>query len=402
MRRSAAVFLALSMIVVATLAGCSGGSGAAPTTGVVRGDITATISVSGNLEAPGDRLVSFTVPGTVDSVLVKKGDSVKRGDVLAQLETTDLQRNVDLSRTHLAQAQAQYNVADQQLRATVYPNYYGTYVVDIPSLWKALDDANGRVEQVRVLTEQGDVTEANAVLDQLLDDIASARVSSEARNWELPAQVKAMQYQRDAAAAAVTGAQLALQAAKDMLGDATITAPIDGMVATANVKEGDILTAANLAVPAFRIVDPSNLDMTGLIDEMDVAGIKLGQDVVVTLDALPGVDVSGTVTFISDAALIQAGVVLYPTTISLKNPDPGVKDGMSATADIIVEKHDSVLILPTSAVFKGTNGGDIVYLIGSDGKSMAQVVTTGLRSGRNVEITSGLRDGDVVALQAPA
>jgi len=401
MRRSAAVFLALSMIVVATLAGCSGDSGAAPTTTVIHGDITDTVSVSGNLEAPGDRLVSFTVPGTVDSVLVKKGDAVKRGDILAQLDTTDLQRNVDLSRTHLEQAQAQYNVADQQLRATVYPNYYGTYVVDIPSLWKALDDANGRIEQVRVLTEQGDITEANVVLDQLLDDIAGARVSSEARNWDLPAQVKAMQYQRDAAAAAVKGAQLALQAAKDMLGDATITAPIDGMVATANVKECDILTAVNLAAPAFRIVDPSHLEMTGLIDEMDVAGIKLGQEVVVTLDALPGVDVSGTVTFISDAALIQAGVVLYPTTISLKNPDPGVKDGMSATADIIVQKHSNVLILPTAALFKGTSG-DIVYLVGSDGKSTAQPVTTGLRSGRNIEITSGLRDGDVVALQAPA
>ncbi len=401
MRRSAAAFLALSM-VLATMAGCSGGGGVTSTATATRADIAVTVSVSGNLDAPGDRLVSFIVPGTVKSVLVKKGDTVKSGDVLAQLETTDLQRNVDIARAHLAQAQAQYNVADQQLRATIYPNYYGTYVVDIPSLWKALDDANAHVEEVRALADKGNITEANAVLNQLLADIDSAKYSSEARTWDLPAQVKAMQYQRDVAAAAVTAADLALDASKAMLDDATITAPIAGMVASANVKEGDVLTAANLAAPAFRIVDPSHLDMTGLIDEVDVAGVKLGQDVDITLDALPGVDVSGTVTFISDAALIQAGVVLYPTTITLNNPDPQIKDGMSATADIIVQKHTNVLIVPAAAIFKGPSGGDIVYLVGSDDKPVSHDVTTGLRSGRDVEVVSGLQDGDRVSLQAPA
>ena len=402
MRRSAAVFLALSL-VMATLAGCTGGGGdAVPTARVTRGDVTASISVSGNLEAPGNRLVSFTMPGTVEAVLVEKGDAVKSGDVLAQLDAKDLRRNVDLSRIQVEQAQAQYNIADQQLRATIYPNYYGSYVVDVPGVWKALDDADARVEQVRGLIERGDITEANVVLNRLLEDIEIAKESSQARNWDLPAQIKAMEYQRDAAAAAVKGAELGLQAAKDMLDDATITAPIDGVVATANIKEGDVLSGANLAVPAFRIVDPSNLEMTGLIDEMDVAEIMLGQEVVITLDALPGIEVAGTVTYISDAALIQAGVVLYPTTISLKNPDPRVKDGMSATADIIIEKHANVMVLPTTAVFTGDAGQDIVYLVGSDGKSVAQNVTTGLRSGRNIEIASGLKDGDVVALQAPS
>ncbi len=401
MRRSAAAFLAVTM-VVATLAGCSGGGSAMSTANATRGDISVLVSVSGNLDAPGDRLVSFIVTGTVQSVLVKKGDAVKVGDVLAKLDPTDLQRNVDIARAHLTQAQAQYNVADQQLRATVYPNYYGTYVVDVPSLWKALDDANAHIEEARALTDKGDVSDANAVLDELLNDVAAAKVSSEARNWDLPAQVKALQYQRDVAAAAVTAADLALQASKEMLDDATITAPINGMIAAANVKEGDVLTPANVAAPAFRIVDPTNLDMTGLIDEVDVAGVKLGQAVDITLDALPGVDVSGTVTFISDAALIQAGVVLYPTTITLNHPDPQVKDGMSATADIITQKHTNALIVPSAAIFKGPSGGDIVYLVGSDDKPVAHDVTTGLRSGRDVEILSGLKDGDRVSLQAPA
>jgi HlyD family secretion protein len=399
MRRSVAVFLALSL-VMAMLAGCSGDKAATPTARVTRADITASISVSGNLNAPDNRSVAFGMPGTVEAVLVEKGDMVSRGDVLARLDAKDLQRNVEFARIQLDQARAQYNIADQQLRATIYPNYYGSYVVDVPGVWSALDNATDRVAQVRALIAKGDITEANAVLSRLLDDIDSAKESSQARDWDMPVQIKAMEYQREAAALAVTAAELSLQASKDMLDDATITAPTSGIITSVNIKEGDVLTSATFAAPAFRVVDPTNLEMTGLIDEMDVADIALGQDVIITLDALPGVEVQGVVKFISDAALIQAGVVLYPTTVSLKAPDSRVKDGMSATADIIVEKRPNVLVLPTTAVFNDA-GVRIVYLVGSDGKATRHEIATGLRSGRLIEIASGLQEGDVVALQAP-
>ena len=399
MRRNAAVFLALSL-VMAMLAGCSGEKAATPTARVTRADIAASISVSGNLEAPNNRSVAFDMPGTVEAVLVEKGDMVSRGDVLARLDAKDLQRNVEFARIQLDQARAQYNIADQQLRATIYPNYYGSYVLDVPGVWTALDNATDRVEQVRALIAKGDITEANAVLSRLLDDIDSAKESSQARDWDMPVQIKAMEYQREAAALAVTAAELSLQASKDMLDDATITAPTSGIVTSANIKEGDVLTGATFAAPAFRVVDPTNLEMTGLIDEMDVADIALGQDVIITLDALPGVEVEGVVKFISDAALIQAGVVLYPTTVSLKAPDSRVKDGMSATADIIVEKRPNVLVLPTTAVFNDA-GVSIVYLVGSDGKPVRHEIATGLRSGRLIEVVSGLQEGYVVALQAP-
>jgi len=399
MRRGAAVFLALSL-VMAMLAGCSGDKAATPTARVTRADIAASISVSGNLEAPNNRSVAFDMPGTVEAVLVEKGDMVSRGDVLARLDAKDLQRNVEFARIQLDQARAQYNIADQQLRATIYPNYYGSYVVDVPGVWSALDNATDRVAQVRALIAKGDIAEANAVLSRLLDDIDSAKESSQARAWDMPVQIKAMEYQREAAALAVTAAELSLQASKDMLDDATITSPTSGIITSVNIKEGDVLTGATFAAPAFRVVDPTNLEMTGLIDEMDVADIALGQDVIITLDALPGVEVQGVVKFISDAALIQAGVVLYPTTVSLKAPDSRVKDGMSATADIIVEKRSNVLVLPTTAVFNDA-GVRIVYLVGSDGKATRHEITTGLRSGRLIQIASGLQEGDVVALQAP-
>ena len=92
---------------------------------------------------------------------------------------------------------------------------------------------------------------------------------------------------------------------------------------------------------------------------------------------------------------------MYKTTITLQNPGAGVKDGMSATANIVLEERSNVLLLPSGAVMKNAAGGDIVYVVGADGAPSARDVTTGLKSGGKVEIRSGVKAGDIVALQAP-
>ncbi len=399
MRRTAAAILAVSL-ALSTLVGCADHNDITETARVTRSDVTSRVSVSGNLEAHENRFVSFTVPGTVDVVLVEKGDTVSRGDVLARLDSRDLQRRVDLARTQVEQARVQYDIADQQLRETIYPNYYGSYVIDVPGIWMALDQATDRIQRAQDYIDQSNATEANVLLHQAIEDIERAEESAEARPWDLPIAIKVMELQREAAATRVRAAELEFETARDNLDDATITAPIHGVVTTINIKEGDVLSSADLAQPAFQIIDPSTLEMSGLIDEMDIADITLGQEVFVTLDALPGVEVEGTVTFISHAAMIQAGVVMYETIVSLHDPDPRVKDGMSATANIVTERAENVLTLPSAAIFR-RDGRDIVYYIDRDGRPVAREVTIGLQGVRVVEIVSGLDEGDEVSRQAP-
>ncbi len=401
MKKRVAVFLALA-IAALPLAACAGGSGeGVPTAKATVGDVRVTISVSGNLDASDDRFLSFKLPGTIEEILVEKGDTVGKGDVLARLDTTDLERNVELARSTLRQAQAQYDMADNQLRQTIYPHYYNSYVIDVPGTWMALEQAIESVGDARQLMEAGNVSEANVLLDDVLDEIAEAQRSSESRKWELPIAIKIMELQREAAAAALDAAGLNLEASQDMLKDATIEAPFPGVITAIPVKQGDTLTSMNYFNPAFHIIDPTNLEMTGLIDEMDIADITLGQKAIVTMDALPGMEVVGAVTYISAAAMIQAGVVMYETTISLKNPDSAIKDGMSATADIVREEHEDVLVVPVSAVMKGDAGQDVVYVWTADEDLRMRDITTGLRSGRMVEVLSGLKEGEVVALEAP-
>ena len=152
--------------------------------------------------------------------------------------------------------------------------------------------------------------------------------------------------------------------------------------------------------PAFHIIDPSTLEMTGMIDEMDIADVRTGQQAIVTLDALPGLEVSGTVTYISAAAAIEAGVVLYETTITLDNPPETVKDGMSATADLVIEQKEDVLLVPLQAIMRGANGQDIVYVV-QGGELVATDIEVGVRSGRMAEILSGVSEGDTIALEPP-
>jgi len=401
MKKRMAVLIALTL-TASTAAGCTGGGGnETPTARVTSGDIMTTVAVSGNLEATNDRFLSFAMPGTVDVVLVEKGDVVRTGDVLAQLETTALRRNVEMAAAGVQQAQIQYDIADNQLRQTIYPHYYGSYVIDVPSTWTALDNAADRVEAARARIEAGDAAQAQVLLDDILDEIDTAKRSSKARLWEFPLPVRIMELQREAAGVALDVARLNLDAATEALDDATITAPFDGVITAVEINEGDDLTAMGYSSPAFHIIDPTHLEMTGLIDEMDIADITSGQKAIITLDALPGVEVAGTVTYISEAATIQAGVVMYETTITLQNPGDAVRDGMSATADIVLEERSNALLLPTAAVMKDDAGRNIVYVVGADGKPAARNVTTGLKSGSNIEIVSGVIEGDVVALQAP-
>ena len=398
-KRRLTAFLALSL-AVASLAGCTPGGVDVATAQVTRGDIRMTVSVSGNIAAPDERTLSFATPGTVTDVPVEKGDTVQEGAVLGRLDTDDLERNVEQALNNLQAARIQYEIADQQLRQTVYPHYYFSYVIDVPGVWMALDDATEAVEAARAEIDSGNAAIADRLLSDAIEEIDEAQTSAESRRWELPAAVKIMELQREAAETQIDSARLGVEAAQSALKDAVVTAPFSGTITMVNVEEGEELTTMDFSKPAFHIIDPTRLEMTGMIDEIDIADVRIGQEAIISLDALPGTDVSGTVTYISQAATIEAGVVLYETTITLQDPPGAVKDGMSATADLVLQEHEDVLVVPAQALMRGTNGQDIVYIV-QDGELVSRDVGVGFRSGRTVEITSGLSEGDTVSLEPP-
>jgi RND family efflux transporter MFP subunit len=349
--------------------GCAGSQSAVQETAeATRGNLVISVDVSGNLEMPRKVDLSFGTSGMIKEIMVEEGDRVVKGQTLAKLDAPVLEANVAMAELNLEQ--------------TIYPYYSYTHAADVPGTWLALEEAEDNLEEAQRLLEEDRIEEAQLLLEQVGQSLDKAKEKSESRILSLPLSVKMLELQLDQAEAE--------------LDKAVITASFDGVVADIYIKEGQQLSAMTYTSPAICLIDPSEIKLGGVVDEMDVSKVKLGQEATITLDALPDKEVKGRVTFISPASTAQAGVVFYKTTITLENPDEELKDGMSATAEIVIEEHDGVLLIPNRAV-QGSLEKPWVEVV-TEGQVEERQVSIGLSDGRYTEILSGLEEGEEVVL----
>jgi len=352
MKKRLALIITICVVVVGIVLGVvltrGTGSQSTPTTvNVTRGDIVKTVLVDGNLEMPDKAYLSFGVTGTVIEVLVDEGDNVTEGQVLARLDAQSLNSSVKT-------AELQVEIAQEQVEAA---------------------RAQYEIAQIN-LDEAGSLPGESEEVLELQVDIAKA-------SWET-------------AKLNLGTAKLSLESAKLNLEKAVIVAPFDGMVTDITITEGEEISAATLATPAISLVDTSEIEMRGFIDEIDVAMVQLGQEANILLDALPDEEINGRVAFISLVSIIRAGVVSYETTITLKNPAAGLRDGMSATAEVIVERRDDVLLIPNRAIRGTLQNPTVVVLV--DEQEEERGITLGLTDGINTEVLSGLEEGERIIL----
>jgi|GEM_PF-1230842 len=200
------------------------------------------------------------------------------------------------------------------------------------------------------------------------------------------------------AKAAVDQAQSQLDLAQYNLASATLVAPFDGVVSSVSGNIGDSVSTTS-GTPVVSIVDPTNLRLDVSVDETEVSRIQPGQDVQVTLDALPGQSVTGKVLAISPNAAFQTGVATYTVTISVPG-DQTIKSGMTANVNIVYARHDKALIVPSQAVRLVGNQRVVGVLVGD--KVVSHPVTIGVSDGTNTEILSGLKVGDAVVIPPTA
>jgi len=196
-------------------------------------------------------------------------------------------------------------------------------------------------------------------------------------------------------------AELALKNAKEDLMKTEILAPFEGIVVDVGVKENDQLSSFDYAsVTAVHLVDTSTVKMEGVVDEIDIYQVKLGQEAVIVVDALPDAEVKGKVTFISPFGTEETGVVEFAVTISLEPAEAALRGGLTATADIIVEKHEDALLIPNRAV-KGLVGDYWVEVVMDEatGETEKREVVLGAQNEQFSEVTSGLREGEKVIVE---
>ena len=322
------------------------GPEAVPTTfNVTRGDIVKSIIVDGSLQMPDKAYLSFGATGTVAEVLVDEGNNVTKDQVLARLDAPSLESSVEM-------AELRVEIAEEQVKA-----------------------ARAQYEIAEINLDDPPPTMSEDVLE-LQVDAAKASWETAKLNLEI--------------------AELSLESAELNLEKAVIVAPFDGVVADISITEGKEISTATLATPAISLVDTSEIEMPGFIDEIDIAMVQPGQEANILLDALPDEEVKGEVAFISPVGTIRAGVVSYGTTITLENPVAELRDGMSATAEIIIERRDDVLFVPNRAIRGTLENPTVLVLV--DEQEEEREITLGLTDGINTEVLSGLEEEEKVIL----
>lgn len=201
-----------------------------------------------------------------------------------------------------------------------------------------------------------------------------------------------------------------LTSARQTLADCSARAPFDGVVAEVGVKKGDSVTSGSAIAT---IITKQKIAEISL-NEVDVAKVKIGQKVNLTFDAIEDLNISGSVAEVDTLGTASSGVVSYTVQIAFDTQDDRVKPGMSVTAVIILEAKTDVLLLPTAAI-KSVGDNSYIEVVVNDGsfdttvaKSTGvtlittptrQTVTVGSSDDTNTEITSGVKEGDLVVVR---
>jgi len=213
-----------------------------------------------------------------------------------------------------------------------------------------------------------------------------------------------------AAQITVEKAQIALDSAKNDLDKANsalekaiIIAPFDGVVSKVNLREGDALSAMNYATATVvEVIDPTIMELKAELDEIDIPDVELNQRAIIEIDALPSLQLEGKVTYINPVSIEESGVVLYEVTISFDVPsDSGLKNGMSATAELVVDERSNILLVPNRVIEHDNQGNPVVKVMVNEQIKERRVVV-GISDGYQTEIVGGLHEGETVVIETPA
>lgn len=254
-------------------------------------------------------------------------------------------------------------------------------------LAQLLEDRAARPDPLELALKEQQIVLAEATLAQAEDDMAQLLADQQA-----PVDPLELALAEQKAAAARTR----LTTAQTELDGAAITAPIGGYVAELKVAAGDVVEART---EILEIVDPAIVEVDGIVDEIDVPLIQVGTAAEVSLDALPGLTITGVVTEIAEDAQNQQGVVSYPIRIRMEVP-PSVQPraGLSAVANIVLREERNVLLVPQQALY-GSFDRPVVRVMTGLGIT-ERPVTLGSSDDFWVAVTEGLAEGDRVVLEA--
>ncbi|HET6364504.1 MAG TPA: efflux RND transporter periplasmic adaptor subunit [Nitrospirota bacterium] len=349
-------------IFTSILFACKGDSPSYRTDPVMRGDIQQSVTATGAVNAVTTVQVGTQVSGTIKTLYVDFNSSVKKGQIIAQIDPSTFESQVQQAQANLLSSQGNLEKAEATL-----VNDKRTY------------DRNKELLSKKLIAQSDlDTAETTYQSDKAQVDVAKAQI----------AQAKA-----------------SLDYAKQNLEYTKILSPVDGVVISRNIDVGQTVAASFQTPTLFTIAqDLTKMQIDTNVAESDIGLVKLGQEVDFTVDAYPDTTFKGKVWQVRQAPIIVQNVVTYDVVVQVNNRDFKLMPGMTANVSIIIQtRHDALRITNAALRFRmseksaGTGSGEkkgpAIWIL-ENGKPKRVTITPGISDGTYTEIVSGdLKEG---------
>jgi RND family efflux transporter MFP subunit len=328
------------------------------------------LRVTGSLVADEQAEVSAEAPGRVIATPVERGTRVSQGAVLARISATE-------TSAQLLEAEANAGQIEARLGLVAGQAFDPKRVPDVMNAKASLDWAEAEFGRIKSLLDQ-------KVVSQSEYDQRRAQVDAARQQYQMAQNVAEQSYR------SLEAARARIALARKAQADTTIRAPFSGVVAERLVSIGDYVTRGARVATVVR-VDPMRVELT--VPEQAVSLVKVGQPVKISVDAYPGETFTANVRYVSPS--LRADQRALTVEAVAPNQDARLKPGLFATA-LIQQPASAPALLVLATAVETIAGTGRVYVV-KGGKVEERIVTVGETVGRQVEITSGLTKGEVVA-----
>ncbi len=350
-----------------------------------RAPISQVISAEAVIFPVAQAVITPKITSPIRQFLVQRGSRVRQGQVLAILENKDLAAAAEQSKGEFAQAEAGYattvgaGLPEQRQKAEL----------DTAAAKEAFDAQQKLYNSRKELFQQG------ALPRRDLDSAQVALAQAHSQYQQAQKQLDDLRNLGEKQALKSAGGQLSAmtgkyRGAEAQLSYSEIRSPINGVVTDRPLYPGELATANQ---PLLTVMDTSKLIAKAHIAQSEAASLKVGNPAELRV---PGLDdpVKGRVTLVSPA--LDPGSTTLEVWVEAPKPDPALRPGITVTLSIIAKTVKDAIVVPTSAVFKSSEGADIVLLAGSDGHAHVKTVQIGVRTADRTQIVSGIKVGDAV------
>lgn len=373
--------------------------------------ITEIVSASGKIFPEIEVKVSPDISGEITELNVQEGDTVKKGQLLGRIYADIYSIQRDQAASGVAQSEAQIASSQAQVANSQ---------ASLGALKAALDQAQKNFDMQKKLYDE-------KVISRSEFNVAESNLKSSQANYNAALQgIKGSEASVKSAHASATSARSNLERANKDLSRTAIIAPMDGVVSLLNVKKGERVVGSNMmaGTEILRVADMSGIEVRVDVGENDVPKIKVGDKAIVTVDAYSDRKFDGIVTQVASSntgAATQSSLTSTSTDVTqykvyvrilaesykdlLSKGSFPFRPGMNASADIQTETHKDVISVPINAVTtrektKTEKGNDepeiVVFIIEKDNKVKKVPVKTSIQDINYIEITDGLKGGEMV------